>query len=148
MWAYIFLSSYRFWREADYPYTGSDDQCKNDGVTGITTISSYGRTQGTSAHLARLAQQPINMAVNAANDVFRTYSSGIITASSGCPTADADHAVLAVGYGTDSASGLDYWLVKNSWNTTWGDQGYIKIAIVDGDGICGVQMDPQTVQTN
>ena len=136
MWAYIFLSSYRFWREADYPYTGSDDQCKNDGVTGITTISSYGRTQGTSAHLARLAQQPINMAVNAANDVFRTYSSGIITASSGCPTADADHAVLAVGWGVEN--GTQYYVIRNSWGTGWGEQGYIRIATADGLGVCGI----------
>lgn len=60
-----------------------------------------------------------------------------------------DHAVLAVGYGTDEASGLEYWLVKNSWNTTWGDQGYIKIAISgDNQGICGVQMEPQFPTTN
>jgi len=50
-----------------------------------------------------------------------------------------DHAVLVVGYGYDAPSGKEYWLVKNSWNTTWGDQGYIKLAIVDGAGICGVQ---------
>ena len=40
-----------------------------------------------------------------------------------------NHAVLIVGYGHDEAIGLDYWLLKNSWNTTWGDQGYFKIAI-------------------
>jgi len=59
-----------------------------------------------------------------------------------------DHAVLAVGYGTDEASGLDYWLIKNSWNTTWGDQGYIKLARVDGAGICGVQMEPLAPTVN
>ena len=53
-----------------------------------------------------------------------------------------DHGVLVVGYGTDAASGEEYWLVKNSWNTWWGDQGYFKLAIQDGAGMCGVQMQP------
>ena len=50
--------------------------------------------------------------------------------------------MLVVGYGTDSASGEEYWLVKNSWNTIWGEKGYFKLAIQDGEGMCGVQMEP------
>ena len=57
-----------------------------------------------------------------------------------------NHAVLVVGWGNDADSGLDYWLVKNSWNVSWGDRGYIKIAIVDGEGICGIQQLPETVE--
>ena len=48
-----------------------------------------------------------------------------------------DHAVTAVGFGTES--GKDYYLVRNSWGTVWGDAGYIKIGAVDGLGICGIQ---------
>lgn len=68
------------------------------------------------------------------------YHSGIYD-NTGCGT-NLDHAVLAVGYGTDADSGLEYWLIKNSWDVSWGDEGYMKMAIVDGDGICGVQMNP------
>ena len=93
---------------------------------------------------AALAVQPLAVSIEADKYVFQTYKSGVLT-SDKCGT-NLDHAVLAVGYGTEG--GEDYWLVKNSWNTTWGDQGYIKLAIVDGNGICGVQMEPETVNSN
>ena len=51
---------------------------------------------------------------------------------------DQAHAVLAVGYGTEN--GKDYWLIKNSWSTHWGDEGYIKIA--RKNNICGVATSP------
>ena len=46
-----------------------------------------------------------------------------------------NHAVLAVGYGTDD-SGMDYWVVKNSWGTSWGDKGFFKIE--RGVNMCGI----------
>jgi len=50
-----------------------------------------------------------------------------------------DHAITAVGYGTDE-SGQDYYLVRNSWGKGWGDEGYAKIGRNgDGYGICGIQ---------
>ena len=95
---------------------------------------------------AALATQPLAVSIEADKMVFQTYKSGVLNSTT-CGT-NLDHAVLAVGWGNDATSGLDYWLVKNSWNTTWGDKGYIKLAIVDGNGICGVQMEPLTVKTN
>jgi len=95
---------------------------------------------------AALATQPLAVSIEADKSVFQGYQSGVLD-STKCGHR-LDHAVLAVGWGTDEASGLDYWLVKNSWATTWGDQGYIKLAIVDGAGICGVQKEPETVTGN
>jgi len=64
------------------------------------------------------------------------YTGGVLD-SANCGTS-LDHAVEAVGYGT--MDGTDYYIVRNSWGSSWGDRGYIKIAAVDGPGICGIQM--------
>lgn len=74
-----------------------------------------------------------------------TYKSGIITGDSGCGT-EMDHAVLAVGWGTEN--GTDYWLIKNSWGTSWGENGFVRFAIEDGLGVCGVQTKPNVATTN
>lgn len=90
--------------------------------------------------MAAVAQQPIAVSIEADRTVFQSYSSGIIS-STKCGTR-LDHAVLLIGYGTDN--GADYWLLKNSWGTSWGESGYFRIArsSTTGAGICGVQMEP------
>ena len=70
--------------------------------------------------------------------VFQFYSKGVFNSNS-CGT-NLDHGVAAVGYGTDA--GKPYFIVRNSWGAWWGESGYIRIAIVDGTGICGIQMEP------
>jgi len=64
------------------------------------------------------------------------YTGGVLT-SVKCGTS-LDHGVTAVGYGTDVASGEEYFLVKNSWGSSWGEAGYIRIGVAAGEGICGI----------
>ena len=50
-----------------------------------------------------------------------------------------DHAVTAIGYGYDKEANLNYILVKNSWGSSWGDNGYVKLwNSGDGKGTCGM----------
>lgn len=63
------------------------------------------------------------------------YKSGVFD-SADCGT-NLDHAVTAVGVGYEG--GKQYYIVRNSWGASWGEDGYIRIAAEDGKGICGIQ---------
>jgi cathepsin L len=83
--------------------------------------------------------------LDAGSTAFGHYSSGVITGTA-CGSS-INHAVLAVGYGTEN--GIDYYLVKNSWGTGWGAGGYLKIGREAGVGVCGIQYSPsQPTTTN
>jgi len=112
--------------EAAYPYTAMDGNC-NTAVKSVTTIAGY--TDVTSGDEAALLKAinvgPVSVAIEADQACFQFYSGGVLSDPS-CGT-QLDHGVLAVGYGT--LSGQDYYIVKNSWGTSWGTQnGYVLIA--------------------
>jgi len=80
-----------------------------------------------------------------ADSDFQFYSSGILDTTK-CGT-NLDHAVTAVGYGTEG--GKDYYLVRNSWGASWGENGYIRIAAdKDGSGVCGILLDSNRPTTD
>lgn len=92
------------------------------------TISNCGETKSKDEGdlAAGIAEQgPMGVAINASGTGFQLYSGGVYV-NDRCGTS-VNHAVLAAGYGTDSASGYDFFLVKNSWGTGWGDAGFIKM---------------------
>jgi len=127
--------------EDDYPYTAKDGSCKFDKTKGCCPVKSYIRpttTQNEDELAAGCAEKGVvSIAIDASGWDFQMYSSGIYNPSS-CSSTYLDHAVGLVGYGTES--GVDYWIVRNSWGPSWGEQGYIRM-IRNNKNKCGVATD-------
>jgi len=122
--------------ESSYPYKARDGSCSYVASKGVGKVKAYkdvSRDTSGNQLKAALAKGPVSVAIEADQYVFQGYHSGVIT--SGCGTR-LDHGVLAVGYGT--LNGKEYFLVKNSWGASWGDQGYVRIA----PNQCGITMQP------
>ena len=103
------------------------------GVLNVTSYTNV-QTKSVSALKSAIDSRPVSISIEADQPVFQMYSSGVITSTSCGQT--HDHAVLAVGYGVEN--GVNYYLVKNSWGTGWGEHGYVKIGMADGIGICAI----------
>merc|ERR1712167_393716 len=104
-------------------YTARDGTCKSSYTTAIPSGGATGDKDWSGASSLQSAVQtgPVSVAVEADQTAFQRYSSGIVT--SGCGT-NLDHGVLLAGLNTGSG----YYLVKNSWGSSWGDNGYLKIS--------------------
>lgn len=128
--------------ESEYKYTAKQETCNNNCKKYATFSSCQDVKENNQQDLtAAVAQQPVSVAIEADTREFQLYESGVITGND-CGT-NLDHGVLIVGYGNEN--GQDYWLVKNSWGTEWGDSGYVKIArssSINDIGICGIASTP------
>lgn len=112
-------------QESFYPYEAHDDWCGyRADVSGATVTGWFDVAKGDEVALKAAvgSQGPVSIAIDATSQQFMLYESGIFDNPT-CSNVTTDHAVLAVGYGTQK--GQDYWLVKNSWGTSWGLDGYI-----------------------
>ena len=125
--------------ESNYPYTESQGTCKS--VSNKYTITGYKRvTDGDEENLKELLNNygPIAIGMDASTITFQLYSAGKIFSDSNCKKLVLNHCVTLVGYGSNSDG--DYWIVRNSWGTSWGDNGYFLLAR-NQNNMCGVGKD-------
>jgi len=132
--------------ESEYPYvsgtTMSAGTCKTSCklVAGSDILKHVDVDRTDLSFMTALAQQTVSVAIEADEREFQLYKSGVLTAKCGT---NLDHGVLAVGYGSEA--GLDYYKIKNSWSTSWGEKGYIRIGrgsqYNGGQGQCGVLLE-------
>lgn len=122
--------------EESYPYTsgtGRTGTCKSLTTKSVgATISGHKDVTHSESQMATYLSKngPLPIAVDAQSH-WQTYKSGVV---SNCRGKSLDHGVLAVGYTSD------YWIVKNSWGSSWGESGYIRLAY--GSNQCGLDKSP------
>jgi len=113
--------------ESSYPYTAKSGTCHFTTANVGATITNYKTVASGSESglVTAINSQPISVAIDASHNSFQLYKSGIYYESA-CSSSRLDHGVLAIGYGSDTTG--DYYIVKNSWGTSWGTAGYINMA--------------------
>jgi len=130
--------------ESDYdPYAAKRGKCHDtDCKTRYGSVNdwTYIPPNSTDFQNALCNIGPLAIAVDAGAQMFRWYYQGVMSVT-GCG-ADLDHGVLAVGLGYDSLYDKQYWKIKNSWGSDWGEKGYIRLCRNCGMngpyGQCGV----------
>lgn len=124
--------------ESNYPYKAQVGTCQS-GVTPTANIQSFTDVVPNSPTdlYNAVALRPVSVAVDADPSIWQNYKGGVISRNCGN---NLNHAALVVGY--NSISTPPYWILKNSFGVNWGESGYIRLAVVNGDGVCGVQKQP------
>lgn len=106
---------------SDYAYTAKDGSCKSCPVA--ATVSGYKTVTATEdAHYELAQQRVVAVALAASSSAFQFYKSGVVT---NCTDRSVNHGVALVGTGV--LNGTNYFLIRNSWGTSWGDNGYIRL---------------------
>lgn len=125
--------------EDSYYYIGFQSKCFAKDCKSVIKIMGYSNIIGDDVESIMetvLNEHPISVVVNGANDIWKNYKSGVISDLS-CFDGVLNHAVSIVGY--NRSTDPPYWIVRNSWGQSWGENGYIRILM--GDDICGIAED-------
>jgi len=125
--------------ESNYPFIEKVGSCKysSSRATRVNKGRASVPANNANALMSAIVNQPVLVAIGAYQSVFQHYKSGVISAGCGATT---DHAVLAVGFTT--VNGIQSIIIKNSWGTGWGENGYAYISASGsangGKGVCGI----------
>lgn len=126
----------------DYIYQAKQNNVCNNNCVKYPKINGCYNVPSNDNLLLKEAvlHNAVSIAIEADNLYFQHYKSGVIDDEIKCGN-NVDHGVLLVGYGEEN--GIKYWLVKNSWGSDWGDNGYVKILRYDNNdkknsGVCGI----------
>ncbi|KAL5991173.1 hypothetical protein ACLOJK_012079 [Asimina triloba] len=126
----------------DYPYTATDYACNlTKKMSHAVVIDGHEDVPAESDEelMRAVARQPVSVAIEAGGLQFQFYLNGIFTGTCGT---QLDHGVTVVGYGKTN-KGIKYWIVKNSWGSDWGEDGYIRMQRIEvgaKKGLCGINM--------
>jgi C1A family cysteine protease len=130
--------------ESEYPYKGTDGSCQASSCgTKYDPIASHSdvTVDSESSLETAVVSGCVSVGIEADQSAFQFYSSGVLTGKCGT---NIDHGVLVVGYGVSGSQ--EYWKVKNSWGTSWGEQGYVLICkncnANGNEGECGIYTGP------
>lgn len=126
--------------ESAYPYMAYDQSCAvscplapGTNIVGHMDVAPF----SDNALMEALVDQPVSIAIEADQRSFQLYASGVFTGVCGTTL---DHGVVLVGYGSENNE--DYYILRNSWGTSWGEDGYMRIArgpqYNQGKGQCGL----------
>ena len=118
--AFAYIQRAGITTEAQWPYTMQSGTCDWTGKTPVANVTGWAAlpfNNYTALMNAVVSIGPI--AISAAAEPWQSYDKGVFSSPCG---ADVDHAIVLEGYGTDAKSGLDYYLVRNSWSAGWGEE--------------------------
>ena len=133
--AYNYILDHKINLSKDYPYTGRNNKCntQKSGKGNLQMKGCFKQRPDVDGLVEALNVGPVAVGVFADILMF-FYESGIFNIPQKLCDSEVDHGVLAVGY--DKTGPVPYFIVKNSWSAKWGDNGYFKIAMGDGAGLC------------
>ncbi|CDW71295.1 cathepsin l [Stylonychia lemnae] len=139
---YYYLQDIKLVSEDYYPYTAMEEICRASLIpSGVLNIKEFyqGSSSNSTYIKGLLMKNPLAIGISGNSDIFRFYKKGIIS-SSLCGT-NIDHAVVLVGWGQQDKT-TNYWIIKNSFGTSWGENGYAKILMENKtNSICGIGKD-------
>nr|UTS56191.1 cathepsin L [Palaemon modestus] len=115
--------------EESYPYLAVDDTCHFDPANVGATVREYVKTPVDDEHALQEAVQekgPVSVCIDAGLESFGSYGGGVYYEPQ-CDSFSSNHAVTVVGFGVEP-TGEEYWIVRNSWGSSWGEEGYIRMS--------------------